>query len=64
MNHTSISIIHKKPTTYFKVKYCSILIVYYKSHVVGIKGVGNKKIICVTIIKIYWLIFSQIKLFV
>ena len=32
MNPKSISIIHKQLTTYFKVKYGSILIGYYKSH--------------------------------
>ena len=37
MNPKSISIIHTKLTTYFKVKYGSILIGYYKSHVVGIR---------------------------
>ena len=36
MNPKSISMIHKKLTTYFKVKYVSIFIGYYKSH-----GVGN-----------------------
>ena len=48
MNHTSISMIHKQITTYFKVKYGSIMIRYYKSHGVGIRviyGVGNRKII-------------------
>ena len=35
MNPKSISIIHKQLTTYFKVKYGSILIGYYKSHGVG-----------------------------
>ena len=40
--------IHKQLTTYFKEKYGSILIGYYKSH-----GVGNRKIIWVTIIKIF-----------
>ena len=45
-------------TTYFKVKYRSILIGYYKSH-----GVGIRVIIWVAIIKIYWLIVIQIKLF-
>ena len=30
MNPKSISIIHKQVTTYFKVKYGSILIGYYK----------------------------------
>ena len=52
--------------TYFKVKYGSILIGYYKSHGVGIRviyGVGNRKIICVAIIMIYWLIVIQNKLF-
>ena len=37
MNPISISMIHKKLTTYFKVKYKSILIGYYKSHGVGIR---------------------------
>ena len=37
MNPKSISMIHKQLTTYFKVKYGYILIVYYKSHGVGIK---------------------------
>ena len=58
--------IHKQLTTYFKVKYGSILIGYYKSHGVGIRviyGVGNRKCTWVAIIKIYWLIFIQIKLF-
>ena len=50
--------IHKQLTTYCKVKYRYIFIVYYKSH-----GVGNKKTIRVAIIKIYWLIVIQIKLF-
>ena len=36
MNLKSISI-HKQLTTYFKVKYGSILIGYYKSHGVGIR---------------------------
>ena len=57
MNPKSISMIHKQLTTYFKVKYGSIMIGYYKSHGVGIrviKGVGNRKIIWVAIIKIYW----------
>ena len=58
MNPKSISMIHKQLTTYFKVKYGFILIGYYKSH-----GVGNRKIIWVAIIKIYWLIVIQIKLF-
>ena len=52
--------IHKLLTTYFKVKYGSILIGYYKSHGVGIRvmyGVGNRKIIWVAIINIFWLIF-------
>ena len=48
MNPKSISMIHKQLTIYFKVKYGSILIGYYKSH-----GVGNRKIIWVAIIKIY-----------
>ena len=58
MNPKSISMIHKQLTIYFKVKYGSILIRYYKSH-----GVGNRKIIWVSISKIYWLIVNQIKLF-
>ena len=58
MNPKSISMIHKQLTTYFKVKYGSILNGYYKSH-----GVGNRKIIRVAISKIYWLIVIQIKLF-
>ena len=58
MNPKYISMIHKQLTTYFKVKYGSILI-GNKSH-----GVGNRKIIWVAIIKIYWLIVIQIKLFV
>ena len=37
MNPKSISIINKQFTTYFKVKYGSILIGYYKSHGVGIR---------------------------
>ena len=37
MNHKSISMIHNKITTYFKVKYGSILIGYYKSHGVDIR---------------------------
>ena len=53
-----ISMIHKQLTKYLKVKYESILIGYYKSH-----GVGNRKIIWVAIIKIYWLIVIQIQLF-
>ena len=36
MNPKSISMIHKQLTTYFKVKYGSI-IGYYKSHGVGIR---------------------------
>ena len=36
MNPKSISMIHKQLTTYFKVKYVSNFIGYYKSH-----GVGN-----------------------
>ena len=51
MNPKSISMIHKQLTTYFKVKYGSILIGYYKSH-----GVSNMKIIWVAITKISWLI--------
>ena len=58
MNPKYISIIHKQLTTFLKVKYLSILFGYYKSHVVG-----NRKLIWVAIIKIYWLIFIQIKLF-
>ena len=61
MNPKAISMIHKKLTTYFKVKYESILIGYYKPHGVGIRviwGVGNRKIIWVAIIKIYWLIYN------
>ena len=51
-------------TIYFKVKYGSILIGYNKSHGVGIRvRVGNRKIIWVSISKIYWLIVIQIKLF-
>ena len=63
MNPKFISMMHKQLTTYFKVKYGSILIGYYKSHRVGIMGDGNRKIIWVAIIKIYWLIVIQIKLF-
>ena len=37
MNPKSISMIHKQVTTYFKVKYGSILIGYYKSHGVVIR---------------------------
>ena len=37
MNIKSISMIHKQLTIYFKVKYGSILIEYYKSHGVGIR---------------------------
>ena len=37
MNPKSISMIHKQLTKYFKVKYGSILIGYYKSHGVGIR---------------------------
>ena len=37
MNPKAISMIHKQLTTYFKVKYESILIGYYKSHRVGIR---------------------------
>ena len=38
MNPKSISMVHKQLTTYFKVKYGSILIgfIYYKSHGVGL----------------------------
>ena len=35
MNYKYISMIHKQFTTYFKVKYGSNLIGYYKSHGVG-----------------------------
>ena len=66
MNPKSISMIHKQLTTYFKVKYESILIGYYKSHGIGIRviyGDGNRKITCVATIKIYWLIVIEIKLF-
>ena len=37
MNPKSISMIHKQLTIYFKVKYGSILIGYYKLHGVGIR---------------------------
>ena len=37
MNPKSISMMLKQLTTYFKVKYVSILIRYYKSHGVGIR---------------------------
>ena len=37
MKPKSISIIHKQLTIYFKVKYGSIMIEYYKSHGVGIR---------------------------
>ena len=37
MNHKSKLMIQKQLTTYFKVKYGSILIGYYKSHGVGIR---------------------------
>ena len=37
MNPKSISMIHKQLKTYFKVKYVSIFIGYYKSHGVGIR---------------------------
>ena len=37
MNPKYISMIHKQFTTYFKVKYESIFIGYYKSHGVGFK---------------------------
>ena len=50
--------INKELTIYFKVKYGYIFIEYYKSH-----GVGNSKIIWVPIIKVYWLVVIQIKLF-
>ena len=39
MNHKSISMIDKQLTIYFKVKYESILIGYYKSHGVGIREI-------------------------
>ena len=58
MNPKSISMINKQLTTYFKVKYGSILIGYYKSY-----GVGIRKIIWVAIIKIFWLRVIQIELF-
>ena len=58
MNPKSISLIYQQITTSFKVKYGSISIGYCKSH-----GVGNRKIIWVAIIKIYWLIVIQFKLF-
>ena len=58
MNPKSISMIHKQVKTNFKEKYGSIFIGYHKSH-----GVDNRKIIWVAIIKIYCLIFIQIKLF-
>ena len=66
MNSKSISMINKQLTTYFKVKYGSILIGYYKSHGIGIMviyGVDNRIVIWIAIIKIYWLIVIQIKLF-
>ena len=37
MNPKSIPMIHTQVTTYFKVKYGSILNGYYKSHGVGIR---------------------------
>ena len=37
MNPKSISMLHKQLTPYFKVKYESNLIGYYKSHGVGIR---------------------------
>ena len=37
MNHKFISMIHKQLTIYFKVKYGSIMIGYYKSHGAGIR---------------------------
>ena len=37
MNPKSMSMIQKQVITSFKVKYGSILIGYYKSHVVGIR---------------------------
>ena len=37
MNTNYISMIHKQFTTYFKVKYASFFIGYYKSHGVGIR---------------------------
>ena len=36
-NPKCISMIHKQLTTYFKVKYGTIMIGYYKSHGVGIR---------------------------
>ena len=66
MNPKYISMIYKQLTTYLKVKYGSILIGYYKSQGVGIRviwGVSNRKITCVSILNIYWLLFIQIKLF-
>ena len=58
MNPKSISMIQKQLKTYFKVKYVSIFIGYYKAH-----GVGNMKIIWDTIIKIYWLIVIKLNYF-
>ena len=37
MSPKSMSMIHKQVITYFKIKYGSILIGYYKSHGVGIR---------------------------
>ena len=37
MNPKYISMIHRQFSSYFKVKYRSILIGYYKSHAVGIR---------------------------
>ena len=37
MNPKPISMIHKQLTAYFKVKYGSIFIGNYKSHVLGIR---------------------------
>ena len=64
MNPNSIPMIQKQLTTYIKIKLGSILIVYYKSHVVSIRVIlvdGNRKIIWVTIIKIYCSIVFLIK---
>ena len=62
MNPKYISIIHKQITTYFKLKYGSILIDIIDHMGVGIRviyGVGNRKIIWVAIIKICWLIVNS-----
>ena len=48
MNTYSISMINTRFITHFKVKHRSILIGYYKSHVVG-----NRNSIRVAIIKLY-----------